>query len=194
MKQEWPFRPSARNPLIAYDGVVTREAAAAVEPMSADLARPDIDRGIELVLAFLNTTDAETGTDVLDAPDSWRRWCSERRLTRVPDAGAARTVRDAMRAAVTVGQGPDVEAWPTEVVLRGGVPALVGTDALSTVLTAAVHLVHLGHWDRIKICPADDCLWAFYDRSRNRSRTWCSMQVCGNRKTARSWRERHVRN
>ena len=37
-----------------------------------------------------------------------------------------------------------------------------------------------GVWNRLKVCPNDDCAWAFYDESRNRSRRWCSMNVCGN--------------
>ncbi|NRP71079.1 hypothetical protein ILFOPFJJ_01962 [Ensifer psoraleae] len=41
--------------------------------------------------------------------------------------------------------------------------------------------------DRLKICP--NCQWLFLDRSRNRSRTWCDMAVCGNRTKAK----RHYR-
>ncbi len=48
-----------------------------------------------------------------------------------------------------------------------------------------------GTWERLKSCPADDCRWAFYDRSRNRSAVWCNMAVCGNRAKVRSYRERH---
>jgi predicted RNA-binding Zn ribbon-like protein len=33
-------------------------------------------------------------------------------------------------------------------------------------------------------------MWAFYDRSKNRSGHWCSMRVCGNRAKARQFRER----
>lgn len=36
---------------------------------------------------------------------------------------------------------------------------------------------------RMKICP--NCEWLFIDRSKNRSRTWCDMAVCGNRTKAR---------
>lgn len=36
--------------------------------------------------------------------------------------------------------------------------------------------------DRLKICP--NCGWLFLDRSRNRSRAWCDMAVCGNRAKA----------
>jgi predicted RNA-binding Zn ribbon-like protein len=40
----------------------------------------------------------------------------------------------------------------------------------------------------VAACTSDECLWAFYDRSRNRSRHWCSMGVCGNRAKTRTYR------
>ena len=41
--------------------------------------------------------------------------------------------------------------------------------------------------ERLKICP--NCHWLFLDRSRNRSRAWCDMAVCGNRvKASRHYR------
>ncbi|MER8573113.1 CGNR zinc finger domain-containing protein [Mesorhizobium sp. M1338] len=40
---------------------------------------------------------------------------------------------------------------------------------------------------RLRICP--NCTWLFVDRSRNSSRLWCDMAVCGNRQKAR----RHYR-
>jgi predicted RNA-binding Zn ribbon-like protein len=48
-----------------------------------------------------------------------------------------------------------------------------------------------GTWPRLKVCLADDCQWAFYDLSRNRSAVWCDMRVCGNRHKVRAFRERH---
>jgi predicted RNA-binding Zn ribbon-like protein len=50
-----------------------------------------------------------------------------------------------------------------------------------------------GTWERLKVCPADDCQWAFYDESKNRSGTWCDMAVCGNRAKVRAYRERRIR-
>jgi predicted RNA-binding Zn ribbon-like protein len=47
-----------------------------------------------------------------------------------------------------------------------------------------------GTWSRLKACRADDCLWAFYDGSRNHSAAWCSMASCGNRAKARAYRSR----
>ncbi|RUV36680.1 CGNR zinc finger domain-containing protein [Mesorhizobium sp. M7A.F.Ca.MR.148.00.0.0] len=51
---------------------------------------------------------------------------------------------------------------------------------------------------RLRICP--NCTWLFVDRSRNSSRLWCDMAVCGNRRKAsrhyhrRRMAENEVRN
>jgi predicted RNA-binding Zn ribbon-like protein len=45
-----------------------------------------------------------------------------------------------------------------------------------------------GTWPRLKACR--NCCWSFYDYSPNRSATWCSMQLCGNRKKTRAYRSR----
>jgi predicted RNA-binding Zn ribbon-like protein len=143
-----------------------------------------------LVVDFLNTLDAEEDTDVLTHEPTWQRWAAERGL-RANAPRDARAVRDALRAAVG---DPDATPGRAGAVIRVELapdgPALVATDAVGAVLAAAARLAVLGDWKRVKICPADDCRWAFYDQSRNRSRTWCSMSVCGNREKARSWRKR----
>jgi predicted RNA-binding Zn ribbon-like protein len=41
---------------------------------------------------------------------------------------------------------------------------------------------------RLKSCR--QCGWAFYDRSKNRSGSWCAMSICGNRKKNRTYRRR----
>jgi predicted RNA-binding Zn ribbon-like protein len=71
-------------------------------------------------------------------------------------------------------------------------PAGRGLDAALARIASIIREAMLsGEWARLKVCPADDCLWAFYDRSRNRSRTWCRMDECGNRAKVRAFRERH---
>jgi predicted RNA-binding Zn ribbon-like protein len=49
-----------------------------------------------------------------------------------------------------------------------------------------------GTWKRLKACRNHGCRWAFYDYSKNRSGSWCSMQLCGNRTKTRSYRRRHA--
>ncbi|WP_215548200.1 CGNR zinc finger domain-containing protein [Amycolatopsis sp. CA-230715] len=143
-----------------------------------------------LVIAFLNTLDVEEGTDALHSAESWQSWAAERGLTPGHLTGA-RSARAALRAAAGDPDSMPREASAAiEVRVDTDGPAFATTSATGAVLGAAARLAVLGLWDRVKICPADDCRWAFYDQSRNHSRTWCSMRVCGNREKARAWRER----
>ena len=48
---------------------------------------------------------------------------------------------------------------------------------------SALRLVSPSRGGALKICP--NCEWLFLDRSKNRSRAWCDMAVCGNRVKAR---------
>jgi predicted RNA-binding Zn ribbon-like protein len=66
-----------------------------------------------------------------------------------------------------------------------GVPA-----ALARILLIAATASTVGAWPRLKACGADDCQWAFYDRSPTRSGCWCSMRVCGSRAKSRAYRRR----
>ena len=57
-------------------------------------------------------------------------------------------------------------------------------EALDTATArSALMLVARPEPERLKICP--NCHWLFLDRSRNHSRAWCDMAVCGNRVKAR---------
>jgi predicted RNA-binding Zn ribbon-like protein len=65
-----------------------------------------------------------------------------------------------------------------------------GSLALDQVLwpvswSAAELLTH-GPLDRIRECPGQgNCGWLFLDLTKNASRRWCDMRVCGNRAKAR---------
>jgi predicted RNA-binding Zn ribbon-like protein len=53
---------------------------------------------------------------------------------------------------------------------------------------SALSLLAGDAWRRIRICA--NCGWLFIDKSRNASRLWCDMSVCGNRQKARRHYER----
>lgn len=66
-------------------------------------------------------------------------------------------------------------------------------DALIAQLIGIVLQAQIdGTWERLKICAADSCRWAFYDASKNRRGHWCSMEVCGNREKNRAYRKRQA--
>jgi predicted RNA-binding Zn ribbon-like protein len=72
------------------------------------------------------------------------------------------------------------------------VPRASGVDgALGRVLAVVHAAMQDGSFARLKACRNHDCRWAFYDYSRNRSASWCSMQICGNRTKTRAYRRRH---
>jgi predicted RNA-binding Zn ribbon-like protein len=62
--------------------------------------------------------------------------------------------------------------------------------AFAGVAVAVMACTADGTWPRLKVCQATSCRWAFLDTSKNRSRTWCSMRMCGNRTKTRAYRAR----
>lgn len=58
------------------------------------------------------------------------------------------------------------------------------------VAAAAAELLVSPELERVRECAAGTCAWLFLDHSRNRSRRWCDMTVCGNRDKARRHRAR----
>ena len=71
------------------------------------------------------------------------------------------------------------------------VPGAAGVDgALARLLAIVAASAEQGTWERLKACPRDCCLWAFYDKSKNHSKRWCSMESCGNVEKARAFRQR----
>jgi predicted RNA-binding Zn ribbon-like protein len=160
---------------------------------------------LDLILDFLNTVDLATGADILDDPEAWQSWIDWRGLASAA-VEELRPARDALRASIDI-ERPGREAAgigthpgaPAGLLVRGvrvrfgpgtAAPALVGDDVLGAVAAAAARLAIRGEWPRIKLCPAEDCREAFYDRSRNKSRTWCDMASCGNREKSRQFRRR----
>lgn len=166
---------------------------------------------IDLVRSFVNTIDYGDGTEQLGSPAQLHRWMVDQRRasagTRATNADLALALRlrGALRAELTAhhdgaadhAASLELDAVARELPLRmvgsedGLAPCGSGIQGGLAEIVAAVAKARIrGTWPRLKICPADDCRWAFYDASRNRSRRWCSMEVCGNRNKVRAFRDR----
>ncbi len=69
-----------------------------------------------------------------------------------------------------------------------------GGKALDCVLwpiaRSAADLLTEGPLGAIRRCEGRGCGWLFLDTSRNRTRRWCDMRICGNRAKARRHHER----
>jgi predicted RNA-binding Zn ribbon-like protein len=71
---------------------------------------------------------------------------------------------------------------------RGRISLVADGDAIDEVVAVVLGAMLDGTWGRLKACR--NCRWSFYDYSPNRSATWCSMQLCGNRTKTRAYRRR----
>jgi predicted RNA-binding Zn ribbon-like protein len=169
---------------------------------------------LRLVQRFVNSLDLEDGEDELGSPQALRAWLAERELiaTRASvgpaDLRRALDVREGLRALLLRNNGlefdPDKVERLDRAAAHAGVrvsfsaaaeptlaPAGDGVDAaLARLLAIVGTAVADGTWERLKACPREDCEWAFYDRTKNRSGRWCRMDQCGNLAKARAFRER----
>lgn len=57
---------------------------------------------------------------------------------------------------------------------------------------AAVQLLVSPETSRVRACNAETCRWLFLDTSKNHTRRWCNMKVCGNRMKARRFHARRA--
>lgn len=169
---------------------------------------------LDLVIDFVNTLDTDLGGEQLSDPAALAAWLSRHGLTGPAcavsnsDLDAAIRLREALRTAILAHNGGRDDASSVrelETVAQRGelgvhfpatgsmrlAPGAGGVDgALAALLVPVAHAIEDGSWLRVKACRAPDCQWAFYDRSRNRSATWCDMAVCGNRTKVRAYRAR----
>jgi predicted RNA-binding Zn ribbon-like protein len=166
---------------------------------------------LRLVQQFVNSVDKEHGREWFHSPPALAAWCAEHGLPvdrPVSEAELRRALelRDGLRALARSNNGfdvpPDSIAIVNHALLAARIePALDpsatvvvephtgGFDGmLGNLLAIVVRSMLDGSWTRLKACRT--CSWLFYDYSSNRSATWCSMQICGNRRKTREYRKR----
>jgi predicted RNA-binding Zn ribbon-like protein len=169
---------------------------------------------LALVQDFCNTFDLEGGVEALPGPRELRAWLAGNGLVGrdapVGQAELARAlaVRAGLRELTRANAGLAVDRAAVRRLNHALGPALLqprfdagggwrldpgapGFDgALARLAAIVVDAMGDGTWARLKPCRNHGCRWVFYDHSTNRSGTWCTMSVCGNRLKARAWRQR----
>jgi predicted RNA-binding Zn ribbon-like protein len=168
---------------------------------------------LRVVQELVNTVDLENGVEWLATATDLQRWLRERELDgasrptreqlervhelretlrelliannekRTAPAAAAALRRAADRARLTLELNEHAQ-----LVLS---PRASGADgAVGRILGIVYESMADGSWQRLKACR--QCAWAYYDYSKNRSATWCSMAICGNRTKTRAYRRRRA--
>jgi predicted RNA-binding Zn ribbon-like protein len=167
----------------------------------------------DLLVAFVNTRDLEEGTDEIGDPERLRDWVEERtgEYLPAPDEESLTRVlelRESLRALLRTNNGGETDArvlgplreaaersrYRTTLSADGELtlaPARADLSGFEARLLLAIERLQAqGVWLRLKACTDEGCQWAFLDTTRNRSRTWCSMEECGNREKTRRYRAR----
>jgi predicted RNA-binding Zn ribbon-like protein len=172
---------------------------------------------LALIQAFVNTEIPEWHRDDLGTPVALADWLAMHALLEhgvgatADEFVRARAVREALRelALANTLDGPldgavrarvDALLRQVPLVLEAGADGGVGVRAagagvdvaLGRLLAIVLEAERDGIWRRLKACRQDTCRWIFYDHSRNRSSSWCSMSICGNRVKTRAYRRRRA--
>jgi len=86
---------------------------------------------------------------------------------------------------------PEAIFWNKSEFTRGYCDLAERPDGpLGPVIDAAASLLTLPDGQRVCECSAETCRWLFLDRSKNHSRRWCDMRICGNRAKAKRFHAR----
>jgi predicted RNA-binding Zn ribbon-like protein len=183
--------------------------------MSESEERPAPGR-LELIQGFVNTSDRLAGTDVLTTAAGLGQWLAARGLIvskatiAAGDLALAIRIREALRSLLVANAGGGGPTDQTIAALNeaaaSAAPALtfdaegrleiaVRATGLGGAIGGLLAIAHAemasGRWIRLKACREQECQWAFYDTSRNRSSRWCRMELCGNRTKNRAFYARH---
>ena len=178
------------------------------------MGAPSANDELDLLVEFVNTTDLENERDGIGTPALLAAWLREHGALAPGSVVSAATharaldLREGLRALGRQNNGetaePErlraLEAATAELPLVASLgtesawqlqPVAAGGDAfLASIVATVLRAMAGGSWSRVKGCQNDTCGWLFVDGSRNRSRTWCSMAVCGSRIKARAYRAR----
>jgi predicted RNA-binding Zn ribbon-like protein len=152
---------------------------------------------LRLVQQFVNTVDHEHDREWIGTPAELAAFlgCDEGEV----DVERAHELREALRMLLRANGGAALDADAVSTVDRAGAGLRLGLDddgrveiaagdPLARIVAVAFGAMLDGSWPRLKACR--NCRWAFYDYSKNRSASWCSMQLCGNRLKTRAYRRR----
>jgi hypothetical protein len=170
---------------------------------------------LELVRSFLSLHDhsASDGATLQPGPTALTWWLRTQDLIPAgidvsqEDFAWALSVRDALVDKVRENMGAEADAdtdgrlnaaaADTGLRPRFDDPRLIPTvggvrGAIGRLLGVAFMAELDGSWQRFRLCADPTCTTVFYDRSKNHSAKWCSMQTCGNRNKVRAFRQRHA--
>lgn len=163
---------------------------------------------LELVRRFVNTVELPSGPDELDSVEKASAWCLSYGLAPVRDETHLKQLRDFRETLRDLlfannGEGDAPRVWErmrpflASTRLSLAVNPSHGLELkpedkgpIASLLAVVYESQLLDTWRRLRACRKESCRFAYYDRTKNASRAWCSMATCGNQAKAHRRRQR----
>ncbi len=157
------------------DVITWAQHAGLLEEEAAARLKDKITTGDTLFASFL--------ADAVSLREAVHRIAAAVAKRQTPDPGdlsflSARCATALSKATLEMGAEGARWRWPSDEPIP---ETVLGPIALS-----AVGLLRESDPRRIKQCPGERCGWVFFDMTKNGSRRWCEMKVCGNRAKAKT--------
>jgi len=174
---------------------------------------PYMECSLDLAVDLVNTREVVAGHDHLTNAGELAAFVRDHELSNAPtptrwDVEEVRALRERLRE-VFLAETEERAVGILNELLAGAnaKPVLTNHDGpwhlhytpdgsplgprlvAETAMALSVIIAEDG-FERLRTCEADDCMDVFVDASRNRSRRYCSPQVCGNRASVAAYRAR----
>ena len=176
---DWRFRETGADELlVSYNDLLSfSEQARLLSPLAARALRESTPRA---------------GARALRAARNLRELCAMAFYAfldgKAPDSEAAAGLErhfKAAHASQRLGIQKSRLGWSFEDMRDADLPVWLLAIRAESLLTSSDEM------GLVRACDAPSCRWLFLDSSKNHSRRWCDMKVCGNRVKARRFKAVH---
>ena len=177
---DWRFRESGTEELLAsYDDLL--RFAAQTELLSAKQVR-------QVMRAAADIAAADTLVACRELREAAAEVFYSAADQRTPAAAPVKMVQRFFNEA----RKHQRLAWTGERLTWEWTPADIGAELPLWVLSLSVTRLLLSEeMQRLRACENDECRWLFLDTSKNHTKRWCDMRLCGNRMKARRYKAQH---
>jgi predicted RNA-binding Zn ribbon-like protein len=175
---------------------------------------PYMECSLGLAVDLVNSENRFSGHDELTRPDELAVFLDRHKISRAAEPTAddleqVRRLRSTLRGVFEAEDHERAVAVLNGLLAKSGArPELTNHDegpwhlhytphrtpiapriAAESAMALSVVIAEDG-FERLRLCEGDRCMDVFVDGSRNRSRRYCSPQVCGNRASVAAYRAR----
>jgi predicted RNA-binding Zn ribbon-like protein len=177
---DWRFRPGGQEELLATYGdllAFVSQARLLTPKQARELTRNTSSRSGELALAGCREL-REALADAIYAQLDARRppAATLKTLERIFHAARERQrLQWDSRSFQWEWPGPETDSELPVWLLANAASELLLSDSM----------------EKVRACDNPECRWLFLDTSKNHTRRWCDMKVCGNRMKARRFKAQH---